>query len=75
MLWCEIFGILFSYEQKDIDRFQIYISAPLGWLVTIFYEKSICPKQTQRKKPNKVREAKTVENFKYEPLLKTKGLN
>ena len=36
----------------------------LSWLVSIFYKKNICPKETQRKQnQNKVNETKTVENI------------
>ena len=48
------------------------LSLHLNWLVTIFYEKNICSKKLKGGgNQNKVHEAKTVENVKYEPILRT----
>ena len=39
-------------------------------MVPIFYDNNTCPKQIQRNQnQNKVNEAKTVENIKYESIL------
>ena len=53
-----------SYSKISVEKLQ------LGWLVPIFHEKNLCPKQTQRKQnQNKGNEVKTVENIKYDPIL------
>ena len=46
----------------------------LSWLVPIFYEKKYVQNKDKGGNQSKVHEAKTVENIKYEPVLRTYGL-
>ena len=43
----------------------------LSWLVPIFYEKKYVQNKDKGGNQSKVHEAKTVENIKYAPVLRT----